>query len=61
MLRVRLHALPDDNADAVAELAKLFEILDDSGDVTPRKNGPDSHPTRLRFRYLTVGFLDAEG
>ena len=59
MLRVRLHALPDDNADAVAELAKFFEILEDSGDVTPRKNTQE-RPTRLRFRYLTVGFLDAE-
>ena len=59
MLRVRLHALPDDNADAVAELAKVFEILEDSGDVTPRKNSPTG-PTRLRFRYLILGFLDTE-
>lgn len=60
MLRVRLHALPEDNAEAVAELAKVFELLEDSGDITPRKNGPDRRPTRLRFRYLTVEFLDTQ-
>lgn len=57
MIRIRLHALPADNADAVTELAKVFEILEDSGDVTPKK-GPG--PSRLRFRYLTVAFPDDE-
>lgn len=52
MLRIRLHALPEDNADAVAELARVFEVLEDSGDITPRGK------TKLRFRYLTVRFLD---
>ncbi|WP_157436426.1 hypothetical protein [Actinospica robiniae] len=56
MIRIRLHALPQDNADAVAELGKVFEILEDSGDVTPRKNST----SKLRLRYLTLAFLDAE-
>jgi hypothetical protein len=45
---VRLYALPEDTAAAVTRLAELFEILDDSGDRTPRG------ATRLRFRYLTM-------
>lgn len=54
MLRIRLYALPEDNTDAVTELARVFEILDDSGDIQPRGT------TKLRFRYLTVRFLDSE-
>ena len=48
MIKLRLYALPEDNAAAVARLADLFEILDDSGDRTPRG------ASKLRFRYLTV-------
>jgi hypothetical protein len=57
VIRIRLHALPQDNADAVVELGKVFEILEDSGDVKPRKNST----SKLRLRYLTLAFLDAEG
>ena len=48
MIRLRLDALPEDNTAAVTRLAELFEILDDSGDRTPRGR------SALRFRYLTV-------
>lgn len=48
MIRVRLYALPEDNAAALAALAEVFQILDDSGDRNPRTGGA------LRFRYLTV-------
>ena len=49
MIRIRLHALPEDTAAAaVARLAEVFEILDDSGDRPPRGT------SALRFRYLTV-------
>jgi hypothetical protein len=48
MIRLRLYALPEDNAAAVTRLADLFEILDDSGDRIPRG------ASALRFRYLTV-------
>ena len=58
MLRVRLYGLPDDNADAVAQLREVFDVLDETGDIEPRpaKNG---RPSKLRFRYLTLGFLDS--
>lgn len=52
MIRLRLHALPEDTAAAVARLAELFDILDDSGDRHPRG------ATRLRLRYLTVRIPD---
>jgi hypothetical protein len=55
MLRVRLYGLPTDNDDAVTELAKVFDVLDDSKNVEPR-----NLKTKLRFRYLTLAFLDAE-
>ena len=55
MLRVRLYGLPADNDDAVAELVKVFDVLDDSKNVEPR-----DHKTKLRFRYLTLAFLDSE-
>ena len=55
MLRVRLYGLPADNDDAVAELVKVFEVLDDSKNIEPR-----NLKTKLRFRYLTLTFLDAE-
>jgi len=55
MLRVRLYGLPADNDDAVTELAKVFDVLDDSKNVEPRERR-----TKLRFRYLTLAFLDAE-
>lgn len=48
MIKLRLHALPEDSAAAVARLEEVFEILEDSGDRTPRG------PSRLRLRYLTV-------
>ncbi len=48
MIRLRLHALPEDTAAAVVRLAEVFDILDDSGDRHPRG------ATRLRLRYLTV-------
>lgn len=48
MIRLRLHALPENNAAALAALANLFDVLDDSGDRTPRGT------TRLRYRYLIV-------
>ena len=48
MIRLRLCALPDDNAAAVARLAALFDVLEDSGDRNPRTGGA------LRFRYLTI-------
>ena len=48
MIRLRLYALPEDNAAALARLAEVFQILDDSGDRPPRRGGA------LRFRYLTV-------
>lgn len=54
MLCIRLHALPEDNAEVVAELTRVFEVLEDSGDITPRG------ATKLRFRYLIVRFLDHE-
>ncbi|HEV2343451.1 MAG TPA: hypothetical protein VGS97_05105 [Actinocrinis sp.] len=43
MIRLRLHALPEDTA-AVARLADVFDILDDSGDRHPRG------ASRLRLR-----------
>lgn len=52
MIRIRLHALPEDTAAAVARLAALFDILDDSGDRPPRRGGS------LRLRYLTVRIPD---
>lgn len=56
MLRVRLYGLPADNDEAVTELAKVFDLLDDSNNVEPR-----NLKTKLRFRYLTLDFLaDAE-
>jgi hypothetical protein len=55
MLRVRLYGLPTDNDDAIAELAKVFDVLDDSKNVEPR-----NLKTKLRFRYLTLAFLDTE-
>ena len=48
MIRVRLYALPEDTAAALATLAEVFDVLEDSGDRIPRGR------TRLRFRYLTV-------
>ena len=48
MIKLRLYALPEDNAAAVTRLGELFEILDDSGDRIPRG------ASKLRFRYLTV-------
>jgi hypothetical protein len=48
VIRIRLYALPEDNAAALTRLAELFEVLDDSGDRAPRGGGA------LRFRYLTV-------
>jgi hypothetical protein len=48
VIKLRLHALPEDNTAAVTRLQELFEILDDSGDRTPRR------PSKLRLRYLTV-------
>jgi len=55
MLRVRLYGLPADNDDAVTELAKVFDVLDDSTNVAPR-----NLKTKLRFRYLTLDFLAEE-
>lgn len=60
MLRIRLYALPEDNADAVAELARVLEILEDSGDIEPKRSRVGSTPPKLRFRYLTARFLDPE-
>jgi hypothetical protein len=48
VIRIRLHALPEDTAAAVARLAELFDILDDSGDRAPRG------VSALRLRYLIV-------
>jgi len=48
VINVRLYALPEDTAAAVARLEEVFEILEDSGDRTPRR------PSKLRLRYLTV-------
>jgi hypothetical protein len=48
MIRIRLHALPEDTAAAVTLLAEVFDILDDSGDRPPRR------ASALRLRYLTV-------
>jgi hypothetical protein len=48
VIRIRLHALPEDTAAAVARLADLFDILDDSGNRAPRG------ASALRLRYLTV-------
>ena len=48
MIRLRLYALPEDTAAAVAALAEVFDVLEDSGDRVPRGR------SRLRFRYLTV-------
>jgi hypothetical protein len=48
VIRIRLYALPEDNAAALTRLAALFEVLEDSGDRNPRNGGA------LRFRYLTV-------
>ena len=59
MLRVRLYGLPDDNADAVAQLREVFDVLDETDDIEPRQS-KTGRPTKLRFRYLTLGFLDAE-
>lgn len=55
MLRVRLYGLPTDNDDAVIELAKLFDVLEDSTNIAPR-----DQRTKLRFRYLTLDFLAQE-
>jgi hypothetical protein len=55
MLRVRLYGLPADNDDALIELAKLFDVLEDSTNVAPR-----DPRTKLRFRYLTLDFLATE-
>lgn len=52
MLRIRLHGLPEDTVKAVELLAQTFDILDDSGDQTPRG------ATKLRLRYLTVRTLN---
>ena len=52
MIRIRLYALPAGNAQAVARLAALFDVLEDSGDRAPRG------PSALRFRYLTVRIPD---
>jgi hypothetical protein len=59
MLRVRLYGLPDDNADAVAQLREVFDVLEESADIEPKQN-KTGKPTKLRFRYLTLGFLDIE-
>jgi hypothetical protein len=59
MLRVRLYGLPDDNAEAVATLREVFDVLEESSDITPRETQAGK-PTKLRFRYLTLGFLDIE-
>lgn len=48
MIRIRLYALPEDNAAALARLAELFDVLDNSSDRAPRGGGA------LRLRYLTV-------
>ena len=48
MIRIRLYALPEDTAAAVAALAEVFDVLEDSGDREPRGH------SRLRFRDLTV-------
>ena len=60
MLRVRLYGLPDDNADAVAQLREVFDVLDETDDIEPRPTKNGGRPTKLRFRYLTLGFLDSE-
>ena len=52
MIRIRLHALPQDTAAAVTRIAEVFDILDDSGDRRPRGN------SALRLRYLTVRIPD---
>jgi hypothetical protein len=48
VIQLRLYALPEDTAAAVGALAEVFDILEDSGDRTPRG------ATRLRLRYLAV-------
>lgn len=48
MIRLRLCALPEDNAATLVALADVFDVLDDSGDRAPRGT------SKLRFRYLTV-------
>jgi hypothetical protein len=48
VIRIRLHALPEDTARTAARLADLFEILEDSGDR------PTRGASRMRLRYLTV-------
>jgi hypothetical protein len=48
VIRIRLYALPEDTAAAVAALAEVFDVLEDCGDRAARGR------TRLRFRYLTV-------
>ena len=48
MIKLRLYALPEDTAAAVARLAEVFDVLEDSGDRIPRGT------SKLRFRYLTV-------
>ena len=48
MIKLRLYALPEDNAAAVDRLAEVFDVLEDSGDQVPRRR------SALRFRYLTV-------
>lgn len=55
MLRIRLYGLPTDNDDAVTELARVFDVLEDSKNVAPR-----DPRTKLRFRYLTLDFLAPE-
>jgi hypothetical protein len=52
VIRIRLYALPEDNAAALARLAEVFDVLEDSGDRTPRRGGA------LRLRYLTVRVPD---
>lgn len=47
-IRLRLHALPADNTEAIERLKLVFDILDDSGDRIPRSGGA------LRYRYLIV-------
>ena len=60
MLRVRLYGLPADNAEAVALLREVFEVLEESKDIEPKRNTPSGKPTKLRFRYLTLSLLDPE-
>jgi hypothetical protein len=54
VIRLRLYALPGDNTAAVARLAEVFDVLEDSGDRAPRG------ASALRFRYLTVRIPDPD-